>query len=110
MQQVVANEDSFNQMDSAVGDGDMGLGATRAAQAVLSTLPSLDTDLSLSTSLVALADLVSDSFAGTSGPLWGVFLSQAASCLQQHYTANSTHNWKQAYLAGVAGVQQVGGA
>ncbi len=76
-------------MDSAVGDGDMGLGATRAAKALLLLLPSLDTDTRFSSSLVAIADLVSDSFAGTSGPLWGVFLSEAASQLQENYLANT---------------------
>lgn len=78
---MIGEEERFNQMDSDVGDGDMGLGATRAAKAVLSTLHSLDTDHHLHSSLLSLADLVSDSFAGTSGPLWGVFLSEAASQL-----------------------------
>lgn len=62
-------------MDSKVGDGDLGEGVNRAAKSILPLLDCLDFDNNFSNSIIKLADVFSDSFAGTSGPLWGVFLS-----------------------------------
>lgn len=64
-----------------MGDGDLGVGLKRGCENVLESLNSVDLDNHLQSALIKLADGFSDSFGGTSGPLWGVFFTSMANSL-----------------------------
>ena len=75
---MIANEAALTKYDSDVGDGDLGTGATRAAKSVLGVLNNQNLMSDLQKSMINISDTFSDGFGGSSGPLWGVFLSQGA--------------------------------
>jgi len=71
----------FNELDAEVGDGDTGEGVARSATACLEIMDYLDLENNLSENLAVLGEKIADSFGGTSGPLYGVFLSTAGGFL-----------------------------
>lgn len=68
-------EGYFNHLDSIVGDGDTGTGLARACYSVLQKLNFLQFDDDFAKSVASLGEIISESFGGTSGPLYGNFLS-----------------------------------
>jgi len=80
MEQVlVANEDHLGKLDAVAGDGDHGVGMVRGIHAAVS-------DAKLNTGgvghvLVAAGNAFGDRAGGTSGILWGIFISAIGNAL-----------------------------
>ena len=92
-------------MDADVGDGDLGIGAKRASELVLKKLDNLDFEHDLKGALLRVADIWSDGFGGSSGPLWGAFISAAASKLPQNFIDTSAQDFSSAFTCGVEGMK-----
>lgn len=60
--------------------------------------------------MLKIADLWSDGFGGSSGPLWGSFIAAAAGKLPEKLDKASRYEWIDGYVAGVEAMKQVGGA
>lgn len=80
-EKVISKEAELTKFDADVGDGDLGIGAARACTLVLKSLNNLDFENDLKGAVLRLGDVFSDGFGGSSGPLWGGFISSAASAL-----------------------------
>jgi dihydroxyacetone kinase len=78
---VISKEADLTKFDADVGDGDLGIGAARACSMVLKELNNLNFENDLKGAVLRLGDVFSDGFGGSSGPLWGGFISAAASAL-----------------------------
>jgi dihydroxyacetone kinase len=78
---LIAAEPRLTELDQATGDGDLGVNLARVARAIEASLPTYPLD-NLVETLRGLALTVQDVLAGSSGPLYGVFLLRAASSLQ----------------------------
>jgi triose/dihydroxyacetone kinase / FAD-AMP lyase (cyclizing) len=78
---LIAAEPRLTELDQATGDGDLGVNLARVARAIESSLPTYPLDNLIET-LRELALTVQDVLAGSSGPLYGVFLLRAAASLQ----------------------------
>ena len=79
---LVTEERRLNELDAAVGDGDTGSGAARAASLLLGSIPP---DVAARAALPAVpaalllaGEVVADAFAGTGGPLLGAAIASAA--------------------------------
>mmetsp|Transcript_45768 Transcript_45768/g.38554 ORF Transcript_45768/g.38554 Transcript_45768/m.38554 type:complete len:84 (+) Transcript_45768:1244-1495(+) len=83
-------------MDALVGDGDIGIGASRASKMVLANIDKLDFQNNLAQSVVKISDLWSDGFGGSSGPLWNSFLTSASTMLKASLAENTAENWASA--------------
>jgi dihydroxyacetone kinase len=105
---LIAAETRLTELDQAVGDGDLGISLTRGAQAVLEILPSCPLD-DPATTLHELALIVQRALGGTSGPFYAMFLLRAAAYLRSNSPEAAT-TWPQALRAGVAGIEELGGA
>jgi triose/dihydroxyacetone kinase / FAD-AMP lyase (cyclizing) len=60
--------------------------------------------------LIQFSDVFSDGFGGSSGPLWGVFISKGATQLKQKLSENTDSDWQNAYNEGLKAMMNVGGA
>ena len=78
LDQIVEKADELTKQDSDVGDGDLGIGASRAAKSTLKMINNLDFQNNLQSAFIQFSDVFSDGFGGSSGPLWGVFISKGA--------------------------------
>jgi len=110
LESIISNEQSLTQMDAAVGDGDLGIGATRSGKLVLAIINNLDFQNNLSGSVMKMSDVWSDGFGGSSGPLWGSFFSRAAAKLSTKLAENTKETWMAAYQEGVKAMMECGGA
>ena len=110
MEKVIAAEPALTKMDGDVGDADLGIGATRAAKNVLENLKFLNLQEDLKGATFELADLRSDGFGGSSGPLWGSFIAAAAGKLPTKINEAEWNEWTEAYVAGTLAMMEVGGA
>lgn len=110
LDKIIANEAAFTKMDGDVGDGDMGIGATRGAKAVKAALNNFNFKDDLHSSIISFSDLFSDGFGGTSGPLWGAFMSQGATKLKTQLGDNSWAEWAAAYEEGLTAMKNIGEA
>lgn len=88
-------------MDADVGDGDLGIGAARASNQVLKILNNLDLQNDLRGAAIALSDTFSDGFGGSSGPLWGAFISSGATKLPKKLSEAEPSHWGAAFIAGL---------
>jgi dihydroxyacetone kinase len=101
----------LNEMDRAVGDGDLGLSLARGAEALRAALPRLPlSDPSLALHSIGL--VLQESVGGTSGPLYAVFLLRAAAHLRTDPGRSLIDPvfWAEASRAGCNGVIELGGA
>ena len=78
---ITSKEAELTKYDADVGDGDLGIGAARACSLVQKELNSLNFKDDLKGAVLKLADVFSDGFGGSSGPLWGSFIAAGASAL-----------------------------
>jgi dihydroxyacetone kinase len=101
-------EHTLTELDSVVGDGDIGLSLTRGARAVDAALPDLDT-AHPAAALHALASILRRELGGTSGPLYAAFVVRGASHLAERDEVDSPAAWAAAFRAGIEGVQTLGG-
>ena len=74
---LIADAPRLNELDQAVGDGDIGVSLARGGHAVLEALPGLPLDDPAST-LHDLGDVLQRSLGGTSGPLYAMALLRAS--------------------------------
>lgn len=101
-------EARLTELDRAVGDGDLGSGLARGARAIEAALPGYPTD-NVPETLKALALTFQEAVAGSSGPLYGIFLLRAAHSLESA-DIDDPSSWAKALLAACAGISELGGA
>ncbi|KRX08442.1 DhaL domain [Pseudocohnilembus persalinus] len=106
--QLIKLESHFNQLDSIVGDGDCGTGMARACQSVLQNLDFLQFDKAFASSLISLGEIIANNYGGTSGPLYGIFLSEASRELKQDIYENKIQDFCKAFNKGSEGVKTLG--
>jgi dihydroxyacetone kinase len=100
-----AAEPELTEMDTLVGDGDLGTSLDRGAQAVLSELDRLPADPG--EALRHIASILRRVIGGTSGPLYSILFLRAATAWDE---ADRDQPWADALTAGIAGISEVGGA
>lgn len=99
-------ESTLTELDTAAGDGDLGLSMTRGAAAV-HALP----DAAWSTArhaLIAVSEALRRAIGGSSGPFYATALLRAASTLDQDDP--DARAWSRAFEAAVAAIGELGGA
>lgn len=105
---LIAAAPRLNELDQAVGDGDLGISLERGARAVLEALASYPLD-NQAAGLRALSSTLQHSLGGTSGPLYAAFFLRAAGVLERR-RADDPMAWAEAFRAGCAAVAELGGA
>ncbi|PTL75297.1 dihydroxyacetone kinase subunit DhaL [Vitiosangium sp. GDMCC 1.1324] len=112
-QAVLAVADAFDaaearltELDSAAGDGDLGISLARGA-AALRALPE-SSWTSPSRALTAISGALRRSIGGSSGPFYATALLRAARHLAD--TSPDATAWAEAFQAGVEAVAELGGA
>jgi dihydroxyacetone kinase/dihydroxyacetone kinase-like protein len=105
---AVANETYFGQLDSVVGDGDLGYSLARGFEKLLDEFASLDRS-SIGAFLKKTGMVIASRVGGTSGPLWGTAFMRAGGVAAEK-TALSPADVIAMLRAGVKGIQDRGGA
>ncbi|XP_073203021.1 triokinase/FMN cyclase isoform X5 [Lepidochelys kempii] len=100
-------QEELNELDRAAGDGDCGSTHARAARAIQEWLNSTPLPARPSQLLSTLARLLLEKMGGSSGALYGLFLTAAAQPLQSH---SDPAAWAAAMEAGIEAMQRYGGA
>ncbi|KAK2525203.1 Tkfc [Columba guinea] len=100
-------QDKLNELDRASGDGDCGHTHARAARAIQEWVHAGPPPAAPAPLLSALADLLLEKMGGSSGVLYGLFLTAAARSLLNR---DDLPAWADAVDAGVEAMQQYGGA
>ncbi|NXA94343.1 TKFC cyclase, partial [Melanocharis versteri] len=100
-------QDKLNELDRGAGDGDCGHTHARAAQAIREWMRSRPPPAVPAQLLSALADVLLELMGGSSGVLYGLFLTAAARSLQGRSDAPA---WADAMDAGIEAMQRYGGA
>jgi dihydroxyacetone kinase len=101
-------EHELTDLDSVVGDGDIGLSLARGARGVEVALPELD-KAHPAAALQTIASVLRRELGGTSGPLYAAFVVRSASHLAERGEVDSAVAWAAAFRAGIEGVQALGG-
>lgn len=104
-----ASEEELTRLDSAVGDGDLGISLARGADSVETAFETLDLQHPART-LAQIAALLRRSLGGTSGPLYAMFVLRAATILAQEESVDDPAAWARALKAGCEGMMALGGA
>lgn len=100
-------QDKLNELDRAAGDGDCGHTHARAARAIQEWMRAQPLPPSPAHLFSALADLLLDKMGGSSGVLYGLFLTAAAHPL---HNRSDLPAWADAVDAGIEAMQRYGGA
>uniref|UniRef100_A0A670HSD4 Triokinase/FMN cyclase n=1 Tax=Podarcis muralis TaxID=64176 RepID=A0A670HSD4_PODMU len=100
-------QEELNDLDRAAGDGDCGSTHARAARAIQEWVDSKPLPLYPSQLLSALAKLLLEKMGGSSGALYGLFLTAAAQPLR---TDDELATWSAAVDAGIDAMMRYGGA
>ena len=101
---LISESSRLNELDQAVGDGDIGVSLARGARAMLEAIPALPLDDPAAT-LHSLGTLLQRSLGGTSGPLYAMALLRASARIRQ-----APDDWPGAFRAGCEGITELGGA
>lgn len=99
-------EQKLTELDSAVGDGDLGISLRRGAEAVRAL--SL-TNADAASALTQLADALRRAIAGSSGPFYAVALLRAAEHLA-NAAGSGPAVWTEAFEHAVDAIAELGGA
>src|SRR5206468_5254312 len=99
---LVEAQDVLTELDSAVGDGDLGITLARGATAVREALPAYPLDDPPET-VKALGQTLQRVLGGSSGPLYGVLFLRAG-------TALKTKTWPEAIREACQAISELGGA
>ncbi|NXS90058.1 TKFC cyclase, partial [Erpornis zantholeuca] len=99
--------DKLNELDRGAGDGDCGDTHVRAAQAIKDWMYSRPPPATPAQLLSSLADVLLEHMGGSSGVLYGLFLTAAARSLQGR---SDSPAWADAMDAGIEAMQRYGGA
>ncbi|KAM9266937.1 triokinase/FMN cyclase [Cariama cristata] len=100
-------QDRLNELDREAGDGDCGHTHARAAQAIQEWVRARPPPAAPAQLLSALADLLLEKMGGSSGVLYGLFLTAAARPLLNR---SDLPTWADAMDAGIEAMQRYGGA
>ncbi|XP_069660384.1 triokinase/FMN cyclase [Haliaeetus albicilla] len=100
-------QDKLNELDREAGDGDCGHTHARAAQAIWEWVHAQPLPAAPAQLLSALADLLLEKMGGSSGVLYGLFLTAAA---QPLLNRSDLPTWADAMDAGIEAMQRYGGA
>ncbi|KAM6256343.1 triokinase/FMN cyclase [Spheniscus humboldti] len=100
-------QEKLNELDRAAGDGDCGHTHAQAAQAIQEWVRTRPPPAAPAQLLSALADLLLEKMGGSSGVLYGLFLTAAARPLLNR---NDLSMWADAMDAGIEAMQRYGGA
>jgi dihydroxyacetone kinase len=96
-------EPLLTELDSAVGDGDLGISLARGAEAVMLERSGYPADPA--GVLRGLSGTLRRALGGTSGPLYAVFLLRAAAVLDE-----APQDWARAAAEGAEALGELGGA
>ncbi|NWQ68511.1 TKFC cyclase, partial [Neopipo cinnamomea] len=96
-------QDKLNQLDRAAGDGDCGHTHARAAHAIREWMRSRPPPAAPSQLLSCLADLLLEKMGGSSGVLYGLFLTAAARSLRGR---SDPAAWADAVDSGIDAMQR----
>ncbi|NXK87649.1 TKFC cyclase, partial [Formicarius rufipectus] len=99
-------QDKLNQLDREAGDGDCGHTHARAAQAIRGWMHSRPPPAAPSQLLSSLADLLLEKMGGSSGVLYGLFLTAAARSLRGRSDPSA---WADAVDSGIDAMRRWGG-
>jgi len=105
---LIQSEPRLTELDQATGDGDLGINLARAARAMEAALPGYPLNNPIE-AMRQLALTLQDVLAGSSGPLYGVFLLRAASSLRMG-NVEDPQAWANAVTAACQAVTGLGGA
>ncbi|XP_074951227.1 triokinase/FMN cyclase isoform X2 [Phalacrocorax aristotelis] len=100
-------QDKLNELDRAAGDGDCGHTHARAARAIQEWVCARPPPAAPSQLLSSLADLLLEKMGGSSGVLYGLFLTAASRPLLNRHDLPA---WADAMDAGIEAMQRYGGA
>lgn len=103
------SEQLLTELDSVVGDGDIGISLARGARAIDAALESFALDRP-AVALQQLSAILRRVLGGTSGPLYAVFVLRAGVALSEHAEPGSVGAWAEALQAGCDGMVRLGGA
>ncbi len=108
---LIVDAPRLTDLDSAVGDGDLGISLTRGAEAVLAALSTWPVDDPVAT-LRLIATTLQRAIAGSSGPFYAVGCLRAAAALddQPSLVPNEPNRWLGALGAAIVGIEELGGA
>lgn len=102
-------KDFLTDLDSKVGDGDLGTNLAAAASEVLRSLPAWSNSHP-ATLLTQLAIQLDTSLGGTSGPLYSIFFLNLANHLASLNSSPTATDWATAAMSGANGINRLGGA
>lgn len=108
-QALRASEQALTELDSVVGDGDIGISLARGARAIDEALNGLALDRP-GLALQQLSAILRRMLGGTSGPLYAVFVLRAGVALSVSGAPDSVKAWAQAFEAGCDAMAKLGGA
>ncbi len=102
-------ETRLTELDSVVGDGDIGISLTRGAKSIEELQGRLDMQHPAA-ALREISATLRRSLGGTSGPLYAVFVLRAATRLAEAGDPSRSESWATAFRAGCEAMQGLGGA
>lgn len=102
-------EQKLTELDSVVGDGDIGISLARGARAIEDSLSSFDFQRP-GLALQQISAILRRVLGGTSGPLYAVFVLRAGASLANAANPADVASWAAAFRAGCDGIVQLGGA
>ncbi|NXH87036.1 TKFC cyclase, partial [Edolisoma coerulescens] len=100
-------QEKLNELDRGAGDGDCGHTHARGAQAIREWMRSRPPPAAPAQLLSALADVLLEQMGGSSGVLYGLFLTAAARSL---WGRSDSPAWADAMDTGIEAMQRYGGA
>ncbi len=103
------SEALLTEMDQRVGDGDLGISLSRAAQAIEAEAGGWPDAERPGAVLRAMSATLRRVVGGTSGPLYAAMLMRAAASLDAAARPDASA-WADAFVAAVEGVSEIGGA
>ncbi|WP_186133930.1 dihydroxyacetone kinase subunit DhaL [Burkholderia gladioli] len=103
------SEALLTEMDQRVGDGDLGISLSRAAQAIEAEAGGWPDAARPGAVLRAMSATLRRVVGGTSGPLYAAMLMRAAASLDAAARPDASA-WADAFVAAVEGVSEIGGA
>ena len=105
--QLAAHERELTALDSATGDGDLGISMVRGAEAIRAL--QVNETVDAASTLTHIATTLRRAIGGSSGPFYAVGLFRAAQLIAAAETLDAAV-WANAFERAVAGVAELGGA
>lgn len=106
LNKLILQSSYLTELDSYVGDGDMGLNIEKASKVILQSLDSLSLNHP-GEAFHQLALILQEALGGTSGPLYTVFFLRMAKVLKEKGFTNH-QSWTEAIGEGINGICELG--